>query len=175
MNKFTPPQIEKMLSSMTILVDTREQDTEMLRMRCEGFKAPYRRATLSEGDYMAEYVCAVSGASESFTGACVERKSGLDELCSNFTTGRARFTREFERAKADGCRIHLLVENGSYEKIFAHKYKSKLLPQSLIASIMSFQSRYDMRLHFAKSETTGRLIAEILRYELREYLLNLEE
>lgn len=171
MSKYTPPQVEKMLSSMTVLYDTREQDTEALRTRLEGLQCPSERRKLDYGDYTAMwYENSVEATLERV--AVVERKYAIDELCTCFTTGRARFKRELERAKTDGCRIHLLVENGNYEKIFAHKYKSKLLPQSLIASIMSWQARCDMRLHFCRTETTGRLIAEILRYELRQWLLN---
>lgn len=96
----------------------------------------------------------------------------LDELCTCFTSGRERFKREFERAKVDGARIHLIVENDNYEKLYNHKYRSKLLPQSFIASLLSWSMKYNIQLHFCKAETTGKLISDILHYELREFLLN---
>lgn len=172
MSKYTPPEIEKILSSMVILYDTREQDTVALRMRLEGFNCPYKRVKLDYGDYTAEYMNVDSTACSAAQIACVERKQGLTEICTNFTAGRERFKREFERAKADGCHVHLIVENDNYEKLYAQKYRSKFLPQSLIASLLSWSIRYGIQIHFCKPETTGRLISEIMRYELREYLIN---
>lgn len=169
---YTPIEIDKMLSSMTILVDTREQDTTALQKRLEGLNRPYKRIKLNYGDYAAEYMkidCSTHSVAHI---ACVERKMSLDELCTCFTTGRERFKREFERAKTDGCHVHVIVENDNYERLFAQKYRSKLLPQSLIASWLSWSIRYNLQLHFCKPETTGRLISEIMYYELREYLLN---
>lgn len=172
MSKYTPPEIETMLSSMTILVDTREQDTPALRKRLEGLNRPYKRGALNYGDYTAEYTGIDSMPHSVEQIACIERKMSLDELASCFTTGRERFKREFERAKGDGCHVHLLVENDNYETLFAQKYRSKLLPQSLIASWLSWSIRYGLQLHFCKPETTPRLIVDILHYELRGHLLN---
>lgn len=157
---------------MTILYDTREQDTPELRKRLEGLNRPYKRVKLNCGDYSGEYVGIDSDLHSMAQIACIERKQGLTELCTNFTSGRARFQREFERAKADGCRMHLIVENDNYEHLRHGKYRSKLAPQSLIASYLSWAARYNIQLHFCKSETTGWLIGEILHYELREFLLN---
>lgn len=171
MNKYNSAQIEKMLSSMTIIVDSREQDTDGLRRRTEGFSCPSVRRKLDYGDYSTLYYENGTEATLERV-AAIERKMSIDELCNCFTSGRERFKREFERAKVDGCHIHLIVEGGSYEKIIAHKYHSKLLPKSLIASLFSWSVRYNMQLHFCKPEVTGKLIREILHYELREHLIN---
>lgn len=96
----------------------------------------------------------------------------LDELCLCFGKERPRFEREFERARDAGCRIYLLVENGSWEKAYNGKYRSLLNPNALIASIDAFRARYGMQLDFCKEETTGRLLRDILYRELKEYLEN---
>ena len=44
-------EIDRMLSGMTVLVDTREQDTAALRARLEGLERPFRRCKLDYGDY----------------------------------------------------------------------------------------------------------------------------
>lgn len=172
MAKYTPVQIEKMLTSLQIVVDTREQDTRQLRERIRGFGVPCVREKLNVGDYGALYTDADGNKQNLHSVAVCERKMSLDELCNCFTKGRKRFEREFERAKADGCRVHLIVENASYEKLLAHKYRSQLSPKSLMASLLSWSARYGMEPHFCQAETTGRLIADILHYELREYLIN---
>lgn len=172
MGKYTAPQIEKMLNSLVILVDTREQDNEKSKMRYEGFNRPFERKKLNVGDYCGKWQneCSAWNMMDNIT--VVERKQGLTEICNNFTKDRERFKREFERAKEDGCRVHLIIEQDNYERLFSHKYRSKLLPQSLIASLLSWSIRYNFQIHFCKAETSGRLISEILHYELREWLLN---
>lgn len=172
MGKYTVPQIEKMLDSMTIIVDSREQDTASLQRRMEGFNCPSVRRGLDYGDYSAEYIGVDCMPYSMAKIACIERKQNLTEICTNLTSGRERFKREFERAVADGCHMHIIIENDNYEKLFAQKYRSKLAPQSLIASLLSWSIRYNFQIHYCKSETTGRLIKEILHYELRHYLIN---
>ncbi|MCI8332634.1 MAG: hypothetical protein HFE78_07400 [Clostridiales bacterium] len=172
MAAYTPFQIENMLDSLQIVVDTREQDTAQFRERIRGFGVPCIREKLNVGDYGAVYTDTKGIKRNLHSVAVCERKMSLDELCHCFTKDRKRFQREFDRAKADGCRVHLIVENASYEKLFAHQYRSRLSPKSLIASLLSWSARYNMEPHFCKAETTGRLIADILHYELREYLIN---
>ena len=69
----------------------------------------------------------------------------LDELCSCFTRERGRFEREFIRAKNDGARIHLLIENASIDKVMDHEYRSKMAPKSLTSSIDAWSERYGIR------------------------------
>lgn len=161
-----------MIDSMVIWVDTREQPTEALQRRMEGFNRPSVRRKLDYGDYSAGYYDPDGEQHNICKIAAIERKMSLDELCSCFTSDRARFQREFERAKADGCRMHLIVENDNYEHLRHGKYRSRLAPKSLIASFLSWSARYNIQLHFCKAETTGWLIGEIMHYELREHLLN---
>lgn len=170
--KYKPSEIDSMLERMVCLVDNREQKTEQYFKRIAAMKIPCERTTLSYGDYSAYTTDDSGNKIDMRTIAAIEKKMNLSELCTNFTTGRARFKREFERAKADGCHVHLLVEGDNYETLFAQKYRSKLLPQSLIASWLSWSIRYNLQLHFCKPETTPRLIVDILHYELREHLLN---
>lgn len=172
MAKYTPPEIDKMLSSITILYDTRERDTPALRKRLDALGRPYRRCKLDYGDYSAEWVGIDSSPLSAAQIACVERKMGLDELATCFSAERKRFQKEFERTKADGCHVHLLVENDNYEKLYAQNYRSKVMPQAIMASWLTWSIRYGITLHFCKPETTPKLIVDILRYEIREWLLN---
>lgn len=172
MNKYTPSQIDKMLKSMTVIYDTREHEGESLTMRLEGLNRPYRRECLKWGDYTGEYTGIDSEVCSMAEIAVVERKMSLTEIAGNFTSGRERFRREFERAKEAGCHVHVLVENDNYEKMRNGKYKSQLNPQAFIASWLSWSLKYNLQPHFCKSESAGWLISNILHYELRNYLLN---
>ena len=168
----TPFELKSSLESMTLLVDTREQPTENLKKRIGQTGLPHERRKLDFGDYSCQ--CALpDGSILDFSGrAAVERKMNLDELCLCFGKERRRFEREFERAKAAGCRIYLLVENGSWEHAYNGRVRSKYNPKALIASIGAYRARYGMQLDFCKAETTGKLIRDILYRELKEVLEN---
>lgn len=94
----------------------------------------------------------------------------LDELALCFGKERARFQREFERSSAAGARVYLLVENATWENLLNGKYRSKLNPDSYFASLLAWSVRYNLVPIFCKAETSGKIIAGILRYELRERL-----
>jgi len=163
----------QILNSMEILVDTREQRTSKAEQRYKSFGVPYSRATLSYGDYTANLTLLdgekLYDISDTINPICiVERKMNLDELAQCFTHSRDRFEREFLRAKDHDCFIHMICEDGSYEKIEGHKYKSKYPPKAFLASITAWQRRYDIHFHFCSSLETGRLIKEFLYRDMKE-------
>jgi len=163
----------QILNSMEILVDTREQRTSKAEQRYKSFGVPYSRATLSYGDYTANFTLLdgekLYDISDTINPICiVERKMNLDELAQCFTHSRDRFEREFLRAKDHDCFIHMICEDGSYEKIEGHKYKSKYPPKAFLASITAWQRRYDIHFHFCSSLETGRLIKEFLYRDMKE-------
>ena len=164
-----PVEIAGALDTMTALVDTREQDTQALRRRLSVF-GKYEREKLDFGDYSAA-VTLPDGAKYSLADkVAVERKMSLDELAACFTGGRARFRREFERAKEAGAKIYLLVESATWEKAYGHRYRSQLNPKAFIASMTAWLARYDCQIIFCQPETTGILIKEILYREMKERL-----
>ena len=61
----------------------------------------------------------------------IEKKNGLDEIAGNFTVDRQRFEDEFIRAKAEGLKVFLIIENASWSDILLHNYRSKLTPKAL--------------------------------------------
>lgn len=166
----TPFELKNSLESMTLLVDSREQPTENLKRRLEQTGLPWERIKLDFGDYSCKCTLPSGEILDFSNKAVIERKMDLSELCLCFGKERGRFEREFKRAKAAGCKIYLLVENGTWEHAYCGKYRSRLNPNSLIASINAYRARYNMQLDFCKAETTGRLIRDILYRELKEYL-----
>jgi hypothetical protein len=87
-----------------------------------------------------------------------------------FGKERQRFQREFQRAKEAGARIYLVIENGTWENMFTGRYRSRLSVEALTASLAAWSARYNLIPLFCKPETSGRLIALLLKYELRERL-----
>ncbi|MBR0161923.1 MAG: ERCC4 domain-containing protein [Oscillospiraceae bacterium] len=158
------------MRTFTVLIDTREQPTDRAMIRYRQFGCPYRREKLEVGDYSA-VVYLPGGKALSLAGHCaVERKLGFSELCACYTQGRGRFTREFERAKKQGVKLYILLENSSWEQAYSGHYRSRMSPQSLTASMLAWLARYDCQLIMCKSETSGKLIHDILYREAREML-----
>lgn len=169
-------EISETLETFQIIVDNREQDTPKAKERYESFGVPYQRATLSYGDYCG--IIAMNGSpiydtSKRISAKCViERKMSLDELAACFTHGRDRFRREMERASSNNSVIYLLVENGSYEAIINHRYRSKYHPSAFLASLVAWTVRYNLRPVFCKAGTSGQMIKEILYRDIKERLEN---
>ena len=164
-----PAEVEKILNTMIILVDTREHPTAEAKRRWERFGVPYERVGLKNGDYTAKFILE---GNESFTleDIClIERKMSVGEICGNFCNGRDRFTREFERIKEKGAKTYLLIEGATWENIYNGKYNSKMTPKSLVSSLTAWLARYNVVPIFCKPETTPKLIRELLYREAKEY------
>ena len=168
-------EIESCLKSMIILVDTREQPSDKAKKRYATFPCPYRRQTLDFGDYTYSFILPdgtefIPDGIRAKGSAVIERKMGLEELSSCFTHDRKRFEAEFERAKANGSAIYLLTENATWENLINGRYGTKFSAKSFFSSITAFMARYQMNVVFCKSETSGKMIHQILYRELKERL-----
>lgn len=185
MNNF---DIDSVLQSMVVLVDTREQPSARAEKRYQGFGVPYQRTTLNYGDYSynaklpdGTYIYSVEKDNKAIRPCVViERKMSLEELSGCFTLKadieskqlkvRNRFEKEFLRAKENGAKIYLLVENASWEKLITGKYDTKFNPTAFFASMTAWIARYNIVPIFCKQETSGKMIKEILYRELKERL-----
>lgn len=167
-------EVERILESFRIIADTREHDTAKAKQRFKSFKAVTERAALNYGDYCWNADMdgsPIHSTSSMVSPPCViERKMSLDELAGNFTRGRRRFQREFERAAAAGAKVYLLVEGGSWEKIMRHEYRSKYHPNAFMASLTAWMIRYGLVPVFCEARISGRMIREILYRDLKERL-----
>ena len=110
-----PHEIDKILKSITVIVDTREQPTAQYHKRMKGIGLPFVRNKLDFCDYSCKYTDE-KGEHDLKNEIAIERKMSIDELCGNFTKGRARFQREFEKARKAGCKIHLIIEKRKYRE-----------------------------------------------------------
>ena len=171
MNNF---DLEKTLSTMVLVVDSREHATPEAKKRWESFGVPYRIQALKSGDYTAEFLLPNGKTFSLENHAVVERKMSIGEICGNFCQNRARFIREFERIKEAGAKAYIVVEGASWEAIYNHRYNSKMAPQALVASLTAWMSRYNAHIIFCRAETFPKLCREILYREAKEILANME-
>ena len=163
---WTEAALVEKLRELTIIVDSREQQQHVKQYFDRKNVGTIVRK-LDVGDYSAQI-----GDMTLESDIAIERKHSIDELAGNLGQDRNRFEREFLRAKANGTKIFLVVENGSYSDIYLHNYRSQLPPKALMASLMSWQVRFNITIIFCEPENTPRLIHQILYYAAREQLLN---
>ena len=173
----SPIEQEQVLKSMSIIHDTREQNTERARRRYAAFGCPVSACVLDFGDYtynarLLDGKPIFDETSKVFPYISIERKMSLDELAGCFTHDRKRFEAEMVRAQDHGSRVFLLCENSTWENLLLGRYRSKFRPQSFLASITAWEIRYNLQLIFCKEETSPRLIKEILYRDLKERLTN---
>lgn len=164
----TTPEMLAALDGMVCVVDTREQQTPRLQRRLKDIGVPYVRETLKAGDYSAKFP--LPSGEWVRVNVAVERKMSLDELASCYCTGRGRFKREFERAKEAGTKLYLLVENATWENLYAGRYRSQMDSNAFVASLLAWLARYNCQVLFCKPETTGKLIHDTLYREGKEAL-----
>ena len=171
MNNF---DLEKTLSTMVILVDSRAHPTEEAKKRWESFGVPYRIHGLRSGDYTSEFVLPNGETFSLENHALIERKLGLSEICGNFCQNRARFIREFERIKEAGAKAYVVIEGAGWEAIYNHRYHSQMSQHALVSSLTAWMARYNAHIIFCRAETFPKLCREILYREAKEILTNME-
>lgn len=163
-----PIEAEECLKRLVYCIDTREQPTQSLAKRME-YLQPNVRETLNAGDYTAKTL--LPDGTWFYVPSAVERKMSLTEIAGNLTRERDRFKAEFNRASERGIRLYILIEQASWEAAYSGAYRSQMKPQSMIASLLTWSARYGCSvLMCERSETGGKLIRDILRYEMREAL-----
>lgn len=157
--------VKRHLATMSVLCDTREQQTPRSARRLRQIGVPIERVALSFGDYSAK--CDMLDLRSS---VAIERKMDLSELARCYCQERKRFIREFERAKEAGAKLYLLVENGSLDEAYSGHYRARVHPSSLTASMLAWLARYNCQLLFCKEENSGQVIHDVLYRELKERL-----
>jgi hypothetical protein len=175
-NRYTKAEIDTILKSIVVIVDKQEKVNNHIT---DGFKATEIKtfgASLNYCDY-SFYVpknesLGIFSDTYFHKKIAIERKNSLEELSAGLTEGRARLENEFMRGFFDGCKMFLMVEDGSYEDIINHNYKTKTKPASYLASILSFQNKYNITIAFIGKEYAYKYIYGTFYYYLKNLLNN---
>ena len=171
---FTDGEIKKLLASMVILIDTREQDNGHLIRYFDQKKIPYESKKLDYGDYSVllpkNEELGVNRNIFFDNSLIVERKGSLSELAGNLTKDRTRFESELIRAK--GANIALMIENATYSDLVMGRYRSDYNAKSFVATLATYSARYGLDVNFVEKELAGNWIYHRLYYAVREELLH---
>ena len=165
--KITDKVIADVIKDMVVIVDTREQKNDHILRYLKDNDIKYVVEKLDSGDY--SFYLPSYPELDRDRKYLVEKKNSLDEIVGNFTTGRERFAREFERVP-EGSVLHILVEGATWKKLLNGSYRSKISPQSVMASMLTFHIRYDAPVWFVGKDESPDLIYNLLKYELMEFM-----
>ena len=162
----TDRELNDIIDDMVVIVDTREQKNGHLLKYFDDNGIKWVCKKLDTADYSFELPNYKHlGLDRKIL---VEKKNSLDEITGNFTTSRDRFQREFERITDE--HLHLVIENTTWKKVVNGSYRSKMHPNSLIASLLSWSVRYGFKVWFVGKDESPMLIYNLLKYELVEAL-----
>jgi ERCC4-type nuclease len=168
--KFTDTEMKKILDTLTIIVDTREQRNQHVLDYFRKKDVPFKLRTMKTGDYSAMIPKneELGIPRDMYLNSLIERKNGVDELVESIKD-RTRFENELIRGAK--YPFVLIVEDlEGYQKILNGMYRSKYEPKSLLGSLKTFEARYRFSTVFVSPNTTGNYIYHSLLYYARELI-----
>ncbi len=145
------------MNKITVIVDTREQQPYSFRNEKH---IRVVKEKLAAGDY----------ALKDHTDKIIIERKTLTDLFGIIGNGRERFKRELQHLK-DNCEFPILIIEGSVSDIFdehALPYWSKIHPNAVIGSLISWSIKFGVNIIFAGNRTKGELIAA-------KYLMKMNE
>lgn len=171
---YTDKELKLLLSSLTVIIDTREQQNSHIVDYLDKHKILHTSKKPDYGDYscMLPVNPKLGIMRDSYFSdtIAVERKDTLDELANNLTADRLRF--ESELIRSHGYKTLLMIESGGYDDIIKHNYRSQYEPKSFIATLATYSVRYGLNINFIPAAYAGNFILYSLTYCVREYLKN---
>lgn len=170
--RFSVEELKKLSRDIVVLVDSREKRNAHILDYFIKQGITYRISKLEYGDYSFMIPAGTAGGDIYFhKDICIERKASLEELSGNFTRERDRFEKEFLKAGNDGAKVYLMVEApGGYSDIIGHKYRTDFTPAAFMASLKTWEHRFDTNVQFISSEYAGYYIVSTFQYYAREIL-----
>lgn len=171
--KYTDTEEKKLLSSIVILVDTREKVNNHIIEYFDKYGIPYKKKAMAQGDY-SFYVpqneeLSVQRDIYFDNEIFIERKANLDELSNNLSNERANFEEEFAIARAKTK--YLLVENANYQDVVTGNYRTQYNKKSFIGSLHSFNHKYNLQIVFMPDNTFSPVfIYGTMQYYLRNQI-----
>lgn len=170
--RFSVEELKKLSRGIVVLVDSREKRNAHILDYFIKQGITYRISKLEYGDYSFMIPVGAAGGDIYFhKDICIERKASLEELSGNFTRERDRFEKEFLKAGNDGAKVYLMVEApGGYSDIIGHKYRTDFTPAAFMASLKTWEHRFDTNVQFISPEYAGYYIVSTFQYYAREIL-----
>ncbi|MBY0036691.1 ERCC4 domain-containing protein [Bacillus cereus] len=169
---YTDKEIEKILKTLTIVIDTREKQNQHIRDYLIQKDVPVKIQKLDTGDYgcMIPKNEELGIPRDIYLDRRIERKMSIDEITSNLQKDtQTRFENELIRSK--DIPFTLIVEDQrGYEKILKGDYKSRYNPLALLGRLNTFKAKYDFEIVYLDKKFVGNWIYYVLYYHAKHYL-----
>ncbi|MEK3995483.1 ERCC4 domain-containing protein [Psychrobacillus sp. FSL K6-2365] len=169
---YTETEINKILKTLTIVVDTRENKNQHILDYLRKKDIPIKNKTLKTGDYSA-YIPKneeLGITRDLYLNGCLERKNSIDELTGNLGKDkRSAFENELIRASQNPF-VLIVEDKDGYEKILKGDYRSQYDPKALLGSLKTFEIRYRFSMVYIDKLCTGNYIYHHFYYMAKEYL-----
>ena len=170
--RYTDKEIEEIIKSMVILVDTREKKMDHITEYFDKAKIPYKKKALPYGDYSflvpQNESLSIPRDLVFYNDIVIERKGSLEELSGNLTKERDRLEKELALAPKNKV---LIIENANYSDVVNGNYKTEYNNKSYWASLHSLWHRYNIPMFFLPDHNyTGFFIRGYFCYYLRSLL-----
>ncbi len=170
--KYTDKEIDELVNSMIILVDSREKSVDHIISSFDKNGIRYKKKALEYGDYSFALPKneALSIPRDMYFNkkVCIERKASLEEISGNLTKERDRFEKELSLAPKEKV---LLIENANYSDVANGNYNTQYNKKSFLASLHSFWFKYNIPVFFMPDNKYSALfIKKYFEYYLKNYL-----
>ena len=155
--RFTDTEIKKLLATLVIIFDTREQKNQHILDYFDKKKIKTKRQKIDEGDYAGMIPANPSMGiyRDLYFNVAVERKNSVDELVGSIKSAD-RFENEFDRAKRKGIDIFLVVEEeNGIKNMRSGNYRSEYEPKALWGKFNSIEYKYLSGSRFVSKEDAG--------------------
>ncbi|MBG9941780.1 ERCC4 domain-containing protein [Brevibacillus formosus] len=165
---FTKKELEMLLGSLTIIVDTREQENSHVAHYFDSKGVSYRQEKLDTGDYsvMLPQNVELGIMRDLYFRVAIERKNSVDELAQSIKT--ERFENELIRSQKLE-HFHLVVEE-DYSNLITGQYRSQYDPKALLGRLKSFEARYGFTTAFISKKCSANYLYHHLFYQARNRL-----
>ena len=106
----------------------------------------------------------------------IELKANLEELSANLCEKRDanymnRFERELLRAKEQGKKLLIVIEDADwYKNMMQHNYKTRLKPKSFRGMLLTLRAKYGVEIVGVDTELCSSYIYNVLYYQARAEL-----
>lgn len=173
--RFTDKEIDEILKSLTIIMDTREKSSMHIIEYFKQKDIPMKLQKLDTGDYSFmipsnEDTQKLGITRDLYFNSYVERKNSIDELCNNLTKDNGKAF-ENELIRAQGSKFVLFVEDPLFDRNIAQQnYRSRYKPQSLRGRLDSLQAKYNFEIRPVEKDYFGHVLYHRFKYQARRYL-----
>lgn len=170
--KFTDKEIDTLLKSLVIVIDSRENQNEHIREYLNKKGIPYEIRKLDHGDYgckLAENK-ELGIMRDIFLNSFVERKNGVNEITGNLQKDTQHaFINELIRAQES--KFVIFVEEPDFdEKVAKGLYRSKYEPKALKGRLESLKAKYNFEICPMSKEMIAHNIYHRFYYQAKHYL-----